>query len=362
MKFGDGGKMTSAPGFSSSGGRVRFAAEPYALHGNASLGAYNTLRVQARARQLVVLKDAAALPELLTKLDALPLVLGKGSNVLFAGDVDGSVLVMATRGVQVDEAAGGARVTVAAGEIWDDFVQWSLQQGFSGLENLTLIPGTVGAAPIQNIGAYGVEIAEFIESVDAWDISEHRAVVLDKAACAFSYRDSLFKREPDRYIVTAVHFVLPRVHPLNLDYAGLRQELARMNVAEPTPERVAEAVRTLRMRKLPDPAVIGNAGSFFKNPVVPAAQAAELKRDYPDMTQWPAADEQVKLSAGWLIETCGFKGMREGDAGISDRHALVLVNHGRASGGQLRALAESVISGVQSRFNVRLEPEPRIIG
>ncbi|HET6546716.1 MAG TPA: UDP-N-acetylmuramate dehydrogenase [Rhodanobacteraceae bacterium] len=337
-------------------------ADRYTLHNNASLAAHNTLRVRARARQLAELKDASALPDLLDKLDGPPLVLGQGSNVLFAGDVDGSVLVMATQGVDVEETAGGARVTVAAGESWDGFVRWSLEAGFAGLENLTLIPGTVGAAPVQNIGAYGVEIAEFIDNVAAWDVQAHRAVTLDNAACAFSYRDSLFKREPDRYLVTEVCFLLPRVRPLRLEYAGVRQELARMNIAEPAPERVAEAVRALRMRKLPDPAVIGNAGSFFKNPLVPAAQAAELKRRYPGMAQWRVSNERVKLSAAWLIEACGFKGSREGDAGISDRHALVLVNHGHASGTQLWALAERVIKRVQSRFAVTLEPEPRIIG
>ncbi|HET7586719.1 MAG TPA: UDP-N-acetylmuramate dehydrogenase [Gammaproteobacteria bacterium] len=340
---------------------ARSVTDPYTLHNDVSLAVHNTLRVRARARQLAELKDASRLPELLDKLDAPPLVLGQGSNVLFTGDVAGAILVMGTRGVQVEETGDGACVTVAAGESWDGFVRWSLAQGFAGLENLTLIPGTVGAAPIQNIGAYGVEIAEFVERVEVWDVRERRAMILDKAACAFSYRDSLFKREPDRYIVIAVRFLLPRVQPLRLEYAGVRQELARMNVAEPTPRSVAEAVRALRRRKLPDPAVIGNAGSFFKNPLVPAAQAAELKRAYPDMMQWPAPDEQVKLSAGWLIEACGFKGMREGDAGISERHALVLVNYGHASGEQLWALAKSVIHGVQSRFDVTLEPEPRII-
>ncbi|HET8553425.1 MAG TPA: UDP-N-acetylmuramate dehydrogenase [Rhodanobacteraceae bacterium] len=338
------------------------APAPYTLSENASLAGRNTLRVATHARQLAELHDAGALPELLDKLDTAPLVLGEGSNVLFTDNYDGSVLVMATRGVEVDESDAGTRIAVAAGERWDDFVRWSLGQGYAGLENLILIPGTVGAAPIQNIGAYGVEVAEFIESVETWDTREQRVVTLDKAACEFAYRSSLFKREPDRYIITAVRLMLPRKHALKLDYAGIRQQLVRMGAPHPTPYLVAEAVRTLRERKLPDPAVIGNAGSFFKNPILPAAQADSLQREHPDMMQWPVPGEQAKLSAAWLIEASGFKGLREGDAGISNRHALVLVNHGQATGEELWALARRVIEGVQSRFGVTLEPEPRIIG
>lgn len=335
--------------------------EPYTLAADASLAAHNTLRVEARARQLAVLQDASALEEVLAQLETAPLVLGEGSNVLFAGDCEQSVLVMATRGVEVDADDDGARIAVAAGEHWDDFVRWSLGQGYAGLENLILIPGTVGAAPIQNIGAYGAEVAEFVESVEAWDSRDQRVVVLDNAACRFGYRDSLFKHQRDRYIVTAVRFHLPREYPLKLDYAGLQQEIARMGMIRPTPYLVAEAVRTLRTRKLPDPGVIGNAGSFFKNPVVSAAQAADLKASHPAMTQWPVDDGNVKLSAAWLIDQAGFKGTREGDAGISNRHALVLVNHGNATGTELWALAEKVIAGVQSRYGVALEPEPRVI-
>ncbi|MBB6182935.1 UDP-N-acetylmuramate dehydrogenase [Oleiagrimonas soli] len=337
----------------------------YRVTENASLAGRNTLRVDARAHWLLELLDAARLPEVL----ALPaiaqsplLVLGEGSNVLFAGDVDGAVLTMATRGVLVEEDGDVARIAVAAGERWDDFVRWSLSQGFAGLENLILIPGTVGAAPIQNIGAYGVEVAEFIEAVEAWDRTTKQVVSLDKAACAFAYRDSLFKREPDRYIVTAVRFALPRQRELRLDYAGIGDQLKRMGIATPTPFHVAEAVVHLRTRKLPDPAVIGNAGSFFKNPLVDAETAAALQREYPDMPQWPTPDGGCKLSAAWLIETCGFKGLREGDAGISNRHALVLVNHGRARGDQLWALAQEVRRGVQARFGILLQPEPKVIG
>jgi UDP-N-acetylmuramate dehydrogenase len=337
----------------------------YTLTENASLATRNTLRVDARAKLLAEIRDATKLPELLdfpAVRSGRLLVLGEGSNLLFTGDFDGTVLAMATRGVQVEEGGDSARIAVAAGERWDDFVRWTLGQGYAGLENLILIPGTVGAAPIQNIGAYGCEVAEFVESVEAWDTRERRVVTLDRAACAFAYRDSLFKHEPGRYVVTAVRFVLPRSRPLRTDYAGIDEELARMGVDRPAPFHVAEAVMRLRMRKLPDPAVIGNAGSFFKNPIVDAALADTLQREYPGLPAWPQAHGRSKLSAAWLIETAGFKGLREGDAGISNRHALVLVNHGHATGPQLWALAQQVMHGVREKFGVQLEPEPVVIG
>ncbi len=337
----------------------------YTLTENASLATLNTLRVDARASLLADIRDAAKLPELLdfpAVRNGRLLVLGEGSNMLFTGDFNGTVLLMSTRGVQVESDGDSARIAVAAGERWDDFVRWTLGQGYAGLENLILIPGTVGAAPIQNIGAYGCEVAEFVESVEAWDIGERRVVMLDHATCAFGYRDSLFKREPGRYIVTAVRFVLPRSRPLRTDYAGIEDELRRMGVDKPAPFHVAEAVVHLRTRKLPDPAVIGNAGSFFKNPIVEAAVADALKSEYPQMAAWPLADGRSKLSAGWMIEAAGFKGLREVDAGISNRHALVLVNHGQASGPQLWALAQRVMLGVREKFGVQLEPEPVVVG
>ena len=336
----------------------------YTLIENASLATRNTLRVDARATLLAEIRDAAKLPELLdfpAIHNSRLLVLGEGSNMLFTGNFDGTVLAMATRGVQVESDGDSARIAVAAGERWDDFVRWSLGQGYAGLENLILIPGTVGAAPIQNIGAYGCEVAEFVESVEAWDTRERRVATLDHATCAFAYRDSLFKHEPGRYIVTAVRFVLPRNRPLRTDYAGIDEQLARMGVDKPAPFHVAEAVVHLRTKKLPDPAVIGNAGSFFKNPIVDVALAEVLKREHPELAFWPQPDGHCKLSAAWLIEAAGFKGVREGDAGISNRHALVLVNHGKASGSQLWALAQRVMHGVREKFGVQLEPEPVVI-
>jgi UDP-N-acetylmuramate dehydrogenase len=336
----------------------------YTLIENAPLATRNTLRVNARARLLAEINDASKLTELLefpAVRNGKLLVLGEGSNMLFTGDYDGTVLAMATRGVQVEQDGDVASIAVAAGERWDDFVRWTLGQGFAGLENLILIPGTVGAAPIQNIGAYGTEVAEFIDSVEAWDMQERRVAVLDRAACAFAYRDSVFKHEPGRYIVTAVRFALPRSRELRTDYAGIGEELVRMGVDKPAPFHVAEAVVHLRTKKLPDPAVIGNAGSFFKNPMVDAAQGEALKREHPELVSWVVSDGRWKLSAAWLIETAGFKGMREGDAGISNRHALVLVNHGRATGGELWAFAQKVIEGVRAKFGVQLEPEPVVV-
>lgn len=337
----------------------------YSITENASLATYNTLGVAARARWLVELQDASKLPDVL----ALPairstplLVLGEGSNVLFTDDFDGTLLVMANRGVEVEEGGEETCIVVAAGESWDDFVRWSLSHGHAGLENLVMIPGSVGAAPVQNIGAYGVEVAEFIESVEAWDRVDGRVTTLDVDACRFSYRDSLFKRTPDRYLITAVRFRLPRERGLRLDYAGIGEELKRLGAIHPTPFHVAEAVVRLRSRKLPDPAIIANAGSFFKNPLVDASVAAKLLTEHPQLPHWPVGAGQVKLSAAWMIETCGLKGLRAGDAGVSNRHALVLVNHGEASGAELWALARKVMATVENRFGVGLEPEPRIIG
>ncbi|MET0617519.1 MAG: UDP-N-acetylmuramate dehydrogenase, partial [Luteibacter sp.] len=294
----------------------------FLLTSDAPLGGRNTLRVDARARLLAEVHDVTRLPEVL----AYPavragktLVLGEGSNLLIKGDVEGTVLAIANRGVEIFQRDDRVLVRVAAGERWDDFVRWSLGQGYAGLENLILIPGTVGASPIQNIGAYGVEVAEFIDTVEAFDTHAGEFVVLDKAACAFSYRDSSFKQQPGRWIVVAVTFDLPRERPLSLDYAGIREEMEKMGVQRATPYHVAEAVVRLRSRKLPDPAVIGNAGSFFKNPIVSAAQADALALAHPGLPVWPHAGGTAKISAGWLIEAAGFKGARDGDAGMSNR-------------------------------------------
>jgi UDP-N-acetylmuramate dehydrogenase len=337
----------------------------YTIVENASLEGRNTFRVPARTHLLIDVRRPEALVELFgyAMLKTQPLlVLGEGSNVLFTRDWPGVVLSIAALGIKItDDGDEQALIRVEAGENWNDFVHWSLARGFQGLENLVLIPGTVGAAPIQNIGAYGVEVGEFIDHVEAWDRASGELVRLSKADCCFGYRDSVFKQDRDRYIVTAVEFSLPRSRPLQMDYAGVREELAAFGVDEPTAAAVAEAIARIRTRKLPNPVLIGNAGSFFKNPVVDKASASLLRTSHPDMPTWDSPDGKVKLSAAWLIESCGYKGLREGPAAVSEQHALVLVNHGGASGADIWALAERIRGGVQSRHGILLEPEPLIL-
>lgn len=337
----------------------------YRVTEDADLSRHTSFRVPARAPWLIEIDDARALPEVF-EIGAVKrspvLVLGEGSNVLLTRDWPGVVLSVVAHGIRVLEDRGDAAlVRVEAGENWNEFVHWSLGHGFAGLENLILIPGSVGAAPIQNIGAYGAEVREFIATVEAFDRHSGKFVRLDNTACEFAYRDSLFKRDPDRCIICAVEFLLPRQRELHLDYAGVREELAAMKIANPSHASVAEAVMRLRLRKLPNPAEIGNAGSFFKNPVIDSAHADALRREHPTLTSWPAGDGREKLSAAWLVESAGLKGFREGDAGVSERHALVLVNLGAATGVQIWTLAEKIIAAVQTRFGVSLEPEPRII-
>jgi UDP-N-acetylmuramate dehydrogenase len=337
----------------------------YTIVENAPLDHRNTFRVPARAALLIDVRRRDALAELFgfAALKTQPLlVLGEGSNMLFTRDWPGVVVSIATRGIAIvcsDEH--GARVRVEVGENWNDVVHWSLGHGFAGLENLVSIPGTAGAAPMQNIGAYGVEVREFIHRVEAWDRDDARFVHLDNAACEFGYRDSIFKRLPERYVITAIELDLPRSRAPRIDYSGVREELAALGVAEPRPVAVAEAIARIRMRKLPDPRAIGNAGSFFKNPVIAADDAAALKRSHPDAPLWPADEGRVKVSAAWLVETSEFRGVRDGDAGVSDRHALVLVNHGSASGADILALAKRIQEGVRARFGIALQPEPRIV-
>ena len=344
----------------------------YRLVENARLDGRNTFAVPARASVLVEVTNATALPELFGYAmlrDGPVLVLGGGSNLLFAGDPPGAVLSLGAQsiGILEDDGSHDGRSAVVvradAGVEWHAFVLWTLGHGLSGLENLALIPGTVGAAPIQNIGAYGVEVREHVHRVEAFDRVARQPVRLDAAACDFAYRDSLFKRDPERYVVTAVEFALSREPDLRLDYAGLGDELRAMGIDAPRPSQVAEAVCRIRRRKLPDPAVLGNAGSFFKNPIVADALATELQRSHPALPMFRTADaHERKLSAAWMIDACGWKGHREGDAGVAASHALVLVNHGAATGGQLLDLARRIAASVHERFGVALEPEPRIIG
>jgi len=339
-------------------------SEAFTLQANVPLRELNTLRVAATARLFARVSDAEALPVLLRRAgDGPVMVLGEGSNVLFTSDFEGLVLQPAFSGVRIiDQQREAALVHVEAGHGWDALVDWTLARGLSGLENLALIPGLAGAAPIQNIGAYGVEVREFIESVEAWDREAARFVRISNSDCDFAYRDSVFKRDTDRWIVTAVNFRLPRTGRPLLDYPGLREALAEQGIREPSATDVAAVVRRLRRARLPYPDQLGNAGSFFKNPMVADSVARRLETEHPGLPVYDAGNGLAKLSAAWLIEACGWRGCRDGDAGIAEKHALVLVNYGTASGRELLELARRVARSVRQRFGIELEAEPRIIG
>jgi UDP-N-acetylmuramate dehydrogenase len=298
------------------------------------------------------------------------LVLGGGSNVVLTGDVAGLVLLVALRGRKVIREDDDAwYVEAAGGESWHEFVAWTLAQGMPGLENLALIPGTVGAAPIQNIGAYGLEMCERFASLRAVELATGEVVELDAQACQFGYRDSFFKREGrDRFVITSVTFRLPKRWQPRAAYADLARALAANEPAtgsspgaenaQPTAQAIFDAVVAVRRAKLPDPQELGNAGSFFKNPVVEAALFDALKLREPEIIFYPQPDGRVKLAAGWLIDRCGWKGRAMGAAAVHERQALVLVNRGGASGAEVLALAKAIQRDVLERFGVELEAEP----
>ncbi len=332
------------------------------------LASFNTFGVAATARQFAVVSSEQTLMQWCAEHGKTtpPFLIGGGSNLLLTHDIEAPVLQLALRGTRVVFDDGNTVLVEAmAGEPWHPFVLWTLQRGLCGLENLSLIPGFVGAAPVQNIGAYGVEIAETIDSVMAIDTQTGEPRAFSNSECAFGYRDSVFKHggdvSRDHYAITRVRFRLSRKFSPRVDYGELKTELQRAEIAVPAANDVARAVVAIRSRKLPDPAVIGNAGSFFKNPVVAADVAASLKARFADMPQYPASDGNVKIAAGWLIEQAGWKGRRIGAAGIHSQHALVLVNHGGATGAELWALAEAVQTDVHEKFGITLEPEPRIV-
>jgi UDP-N-acetylmuramate dehydrogenase len=332
-----------------------------------SLQQFNTFGIDARARQYLRVEDPAQLAALAADpvLAALPrLVLGGGSNLLITRDeVELLVLHMALAGREVvGETADAILVRAQAGENWHAFVQWTLDQGLGGLENMSLIPGTVGASPIQNIGAYGAEVKDLFHSLTAFDFASGETRTMRAQDCRFGYRDSVFKHEQGRELVVLdVTFALPRAWRPNLRYAELAQALESQGIAEPAPRQVSEAVIAIRRRKLPDPAEIGNAGSFFKNPVVARAQCERMLAAWPNLVHHPQPDGTEKLAAGWLIDQCGWKGRSLGRAGVYPKQALVLVNNGGASGPEVLALARAIQADVQERFGVLLEPEPVMI-
>lgn len=327
-----------------------------------SLKPFNSFGVDVAARLFAEAHDDADVREALAYAaghDLPLLVIGGGSNLLLTDDIDALVLRMASQGVRL-LSDDGERVVIEAeaGEPWHPFVQHTLAQGWSGLENLSLIPGTVGAAPMQNIGAYGVEIKDVFAGLTALDrhTGELRDFTLEE--CAFAYRDSLFKQQAGRWLILRVRFALSRVAHLHLEYGPVRQRLTEQGINQATPSDVSRAICSIRSEKLPDPAVLGNAGSFFKNPLVPATHVAHLKLQYPDLVAYPQSGGQMKIAAGWLIERAGWKGFREGDAGVHKLQALVLVNYGNATGLQLLDLAQRIQKDIAERFQVDLEMEP----
>ncbi|MDM9587814.1 UDP-N-acetylmuramate dehydrogenase [Pseudomonas asiatica] len=329
-----------------------------------SLKPYNTFGIDVKARYFTQAHDDQEVRLALAQArqGGVPvLVIGGGSNLLLTRDIDALVLHMASRGRRV-LSDDGERIVVEAeaGEPWHPFVQWTLAQGYCGLENLSLIPGTVGAAPMQNVGAYGVEIKDVFVGLTALDRETGELRDFGLAECAFGYRDSLFKRNPGRWLILRVRFALSRTLQAHLDYGPVRQRLAEQGVTEPTAQAISEAICSIRREKLPDPAELGNAGSFFKNPVVSAELVERIRAQYPGVVAYPQADGQVKLAAGWLIEQPGWKGHREGDAGVHRLQSLVLVNYGQASGAQMHALARRIQADILERFGVELEMEPNL--
>lgn len=337
-----------------------------ALQHHADLKPFNTFGIAATADRLARFNTVDELRSLLASPEvkgAPLLILGGGSNILFTRDFHGTILVNELPGIAVvQEDADHVWVKAGAGVVWHEFVLNCVEQGWSGVENLSLIPGKVGAAPMQNIGAYGVEIKDTFSSLDALRIADGQVITFDRDACAFGYRESFFKRAgKDQYVILSVTFRLNKKPSLNTSYGNIQQELEKMGINEPTIRDVSNAVIAIRRSKLPDPAVIGNAGSFFKNPVVPQDLADRIKAQHADAVSYPAGPGLAKLAAGWLIERAGLKGYSLGAYGVHDRQALVLVNRGGATGEQLYALSEHVLHTVYEKFGVELEREVNIL-
>jgi len=332
---------------------------------NQSLKNYNTFGIDVRASEFADITSVDQLIQIIRNNNKLPLfVLSGGSNMLLTGDVDALVLHLNTKGIEkVGEDDDFIWIEAQAGEIWHDFVLHTISLNLGGLENLSLIPGKVGSSPIQNIGAYGVEIKDTMFSLNALNLSTLAIETFTNADCSFGYRDSIFKNElKDRYIITSVTFKLKKVpHVLHTSYGAIQQELDNMQVKTPTIRDVSNAVIAIRRSKLPDPKEIGNSGSFFKNPVIPKDDYLRLLEKNPDIPHYTVSETDVKVPAGWLIEHAGLKGYRKGDAGVHSKQALVLVNYGKATGKELIEMAGFVQSTVFEKFGIRITPEVNII-
>lgn len=344
---------------------------------NVALQSYNSFGIQARALKLARVRSQEAVEQLVSGLglneaDAVPpLVLGGGSNLVITGDIKTLVIKVEIPGRRVlEEQEKGFVLEAGAGESWHDFVAWTLEQGCPGLENLALIPGSVGASPVQNIGAYGVELQDRFHSLDAVDLRTGRTFTLNAAQCGFGYRDSVFKHAPSGdkgmglagcAVITRVRFWLPKPWKPVLGYADLERKIAETGIHQPDARQIFDWVCAIRRAKLPDPAVIGNAGSFFKNPTVSVEQCADIIARDPKVVHYPMADGSIKLAAGWLIDACGWKGRGVGNAGVYEKQALVLVNRGGATGGEVMTLAKAIQTSVYERFGILLEPEPVVV-
>ena len=350
---------------------------------NHPLQALNSFHMVARAEHLLRITDPSDMLRLLADprwVDEPKFVLGGGSNIVLTGDLKALVLKVEIMGRRLlGETGKYFLVEAGAGENWHDFVEWTLGQGWPGLENLAMIPGTVGAAPVQNIGAYGVELQDRFDSLDAIDLQSGRLFTLDAAQCAFGYRDSVFKHSssanPDmgqkaiglknRALILRVRFALPKVWKAVLGYADIERKMQELACSAPTARELFAWICEIRRNKLPDPAVVGNAGSFFKNPTVSPDQCADIIAREPRIVHYPMADGSIKLAAGWLIDACGWKGKSIGKAGVYEKQALVLVNRGQGAdsvtGGEVMTLAKAIQTSVYERFGIRLEPEPVVV-
>ncbi len=337
---------------------------------NIALAEYTSFGVESTARFFASFGDEIALADLLDWGSRYPLlILGGGSNLLFTRDVDGLVLKNEIKGInELHEDEDYVYVRAGAGENWHQFVLYCIERNWAGLENLSLIPGNVGASPMQNIGAYGVEVEDLFWDLEAWDITEKKRVTFTKSDCRFGYRESVFKNDyKGRFVILNVTFRLRKKPRFNISYGAIEQELSIMGVSELSIKAISDAVIRIRSSKLPDPAVTGNAGSFFKNPSVSADFIEQLRIRFPELVAYPNADGTYKLAAGWLIEHTGpaqgisWKGFRRGDAGCHDRQALVLVNYGKAKGSDIYQLSEDILQSVREKFGVVLEREVNII-
>lgn len=339
---------------------------------NVSLKPFNTFGIDCTARWFARFNNLDALAaqiEYIQKKASPLLILGGGSNILFTKNFDGYILKNELEGIAVTHTDNEhVYVTVAAGENWHRFVCWCIERNFAGLENLSLIPGNTGAGPMQNIGAYGVELKDEFHGLDAWDIEDKKLVHFDHAGCEFGYRESVFKRRhKGRFIICNIQFRLNKVPVFNTSYGAITQQLEQMGVKDLTIQAIANAVIQIRSSKLPDPAVTGNAGSFFKNPEVNAEVFDELKKNYPDMPSYALPGGRYKIPAGWLIEHSGpqatfsWKGYRRGDAGCHPKQALVLVNYANATGNEVYSLSEEILQSVFDKYGIRLEREVNIV-